>query len=177
MTNRTKTPLLATLSADQAHSVLMRLVYDDPALAARAEEVARDLLEYVDSTAIADILCYELSTLKIEDVWDTSGRTRDGYIDPSDRAWEMLDEVLEPYREEMLEYLRRGMPDESRIYALGILLGIRKFQNNSGSALLEEVPDYGDDTLELVREEWEEAVGDDEQVRLFADELREEGLT
>ncbi|NQS73619.1 MAG: hypothetical protein HQP72_04375 [Methanoculleus sp.] len=169
MTNRTKTPLLATLSADQAHSVLMRLVYDDPALAARAEEVARDLLEYVDSTAIADILCYELSTLKIEDVWDTSGRTRDGYIDPSDRAWEMLDEVL--------EYLRRGMPDESRIYALGILLGIRKFQNNSGSALLEEVPDYGDDTLELVREEWEEAVGDDEQVRLFADELREEGLT
>jgi hypothetical protein len=169
MTNRTKTPLLATLSADQAHSVLMRLVYDDPALAARAEEVARDLLEYVDSTAIADILCYELSTLKIEDVWDTSGRTRDGYIDPSDRAWEMLDEVL--------EYLRRGMPDESRIYALGILLGIKKFQNNSGSALLEEVPDYGDDTLELVREEWEEAVGDDEQVRLFADELREEGLT
>ncbi|MFY9194412.1 MAG: hypothetical protein WAN99_03460 [Methanoculleus sp.] len=169
MTNRTKTPLLATLSADQAHSVLMRLVYDDPALAARAEEVARDLLEYVDSTAIADILCCELSTLKIEDVWDTSGRTRDGYIDPSDRAWEMLDEVL--------EYLRRGMPDESRIYALGILLGIRKFQNNSGSALLEEVPDYGDDTLELVREEWEEAVGDDEQVRLFADELREEGLT
>lgn len=169
MTNRTKTSLLATLSADQAHSVLMRLVYDDPALAARAEEVARDLLEYVDSTAIADILCCELSTLKIEDVWDTSGRTRDGYIDPSDRAWEMLDEVL--------EYLRRGMPDESRIYALGILLGIRKFQNNSGSALLEEVPDYGDDTLELVREEWEEAVGDDEQVRLFADELREEGLT
>lgn len=169
MTNRTKTPLLATLSADQAHAVLMRLVYDDPALAARAEEVARDLLEYVDSTAIADILCCELSTLKIEDVWDTSGRTRDGYIDPSDRAWEMLDEVL--------EYLRRGMPDESRIYALGILLGIRKFQNNSGSALLEEVPDYGDDTLELVREEWEEAVGDDEQVRLFADELREEGLT
>jgi len=169
MTNRTKTPLLATLSADQAHSVLMRLVYDDPALAARAEEVARDLLEYVDSTAIADILCCELSTLKIEDVWDTSGRTRDGYIDPSDRAWEMLDEVL--------EYLRRGMPDESRIYALGILLGIRKFQNDSGSALLEEVPDYGDDTLELVREEWEEAVGDDEQVRLFADELREEGLT
>jgi|LSQX01.1.fsa_nt_gb hypothetical protein len=169
MTNRTKTPLLATLSADQAHSVLMRLVYDDPALAARAEEVARDLLEYVDSTAIADILCCELSTLKIEDVWDTSGRTRDGYIDPSDRAWEMLDEVL--------EYLRRGMPDESRIYALGILLGIKKFQNNSGSALLEEVPDYGDDTLELVREEWEEAVGDDEQVRLFADELREEGLT
>jgi hypothetical protein len=73
MTNRTKTPLLATLSADQAHSVLMRLVYDDPALAARAEEVARDLLEYVDSTAIADILCCELSTLKIEDVWDTSG--------------------------------------------------------------------------------------------------------
>ncbi|NMC88823.1 MAG: hypothetical protein GYA64_04185 [Methanomicrobiales archaeon] len=169
MTNRTKTPLLATLSADQAHSVLMRLVYDDPALAARAEEVARDLLEYVDSTAIADILCCELSTLKIEDVWDTSGRTRDGYIDPSDRAWEMLDEVL--------EYLRRGMPDESRIYALGILLGIKKFQNNSGSALLEEVPDYGDDTLELVREEWEEAVGDDEQVRLFADELREEELT
>ena len=171
------TPLLDSLSAGQARSALIRLVCDDPALAARAEDVARDLLRVVDSAEIAGILCGELSGLEIEDVWQTSGRTRDGgYLYPSERAWEMMDEVIESHKEEMMTYLRRGMPEESRIYCSGILLGLRKFQRDSCSDLLEEAPDYGDDTFESVREEWEEAVDDPVQVRLLAGFLEEKGL-
>ena len=179
MAKRKKTPdpLLDTLSADQAQSVLMRLVRGDPDLAARARAIARDLLKAIDSEGIADAVCTALSALKIEDVWETSGRTRHGYIYPSERAWEMLDEALEPHKREMMTYLRRGMPEESRMYCSGILLGLRRFQYHSRSDLLEEAPDYCDDTFEVIREEWEEAVGDDEQVRLLARFIAEEGLT
>ncbi|MFY1644187.1 hypothetical protein ACK11Z_10680 [Methanoculleus bourgensis] len=88
----------------------------------------------------------------------------------------MMDEVIESYKEEMLRYLRRGMLEESRIYCSGILLGLRKFQRDSRSDLLEEAPDYCDDTFESIREEWEEAVDDAGQVHLLARFIEEEGL-
>ncbi len=68
--------LLDSLNPDQAASVLMRLARADPAIAARAEAIARDLLGSIDSADIANTLCRDLSALRIEDVWDTSGRTR-----------------------------------------------------------------------------------------------------
>ncbi|WP_214021268.1 hypothetical protein [Methanoculleus sp.] len=169
------TPLLDSLSAEQAHAVLARLIRDDPALTARAEGVARDLLRIVDSEKIADSLAGDLA--EIEDVWETSGRTHDGgYLYPSERAWKMMDEVVASYKEEMTAYLRRGMADESRLFCTGILLGIRRFERDSGSALLDEVPDYCDDAFSSVREEWEAAVGDPGQVRLLARFLEEKGL-
>ncbi len=126
---------------------------------------------------IADSLSRELSSIRIEEVWDTSGRTRDGYIDPSERAWEMLDDVLEPYRDEMMTYLQRGMAEESRLYCAGILIGIRRFQKRPGSDLIDEAPDYCNNTFDTIREEWEEAAGDAEQVRLLARFIEEEGLS
>ncbi len=171
------TPLLDSLSVDQARFVLARLISNDPALAARAEGFARDLLQIVDSEEIAGIVSDELSSLEIEEVWKTSGRRRDGYIDPSERAWEMLDEVLESHKDEMMTYLRRGMVEESRLYCSGILLGIRRFQKGSGSALLDEAPDYCNDTFCSVREEWEKAVGDAGQARLLARFIEEKGFS
>jgi|GEM_PF-676328 len=171
------TPLLDSLSAEQTQAVLARLICDDPALAARAEGVARDFLRIVDSEKIAGSLAGDLAEIEIEDVWKTSGRTRDGgYLYPSERAWEMMDEVVAPYKEEMTAYLRRGMTDESRLSCAGILLGIRRFERNSDSELFDEVPDYCDDAFSSIREEWEADVGDPGQVRLLARFLEEKGL-
>ena len=167
--------LLDSLNPDQAASVLMRLARADPAIAARADAIARDLLGSIDSEDIADTVCRDLSALRIEDVWDTSGRTRYGYIHPSERADEMLDEVIDSYKEEMMAYLRHGMPEESRAYCAGILRGIR-----SSSAA--RIGTQGRNTrllrqrLRIVREEWEEAVDDPGQVRLLAAYLEEEDL-
>ncbi|MDN7025441.1 hypothetical protein FGU65_11130 [Methanoculleus sp. FWC-SCC1] len=171
------TPLLDSLSAEQAAIVLAQLVRADPALAVRAEDVARDLLQAVDAEAVAASLAADLARIAIEDVWKTSGRIRDGgYLYPSERAWEMMDEVVAPYTAEMAACLRRGMVDASRLYCAGILLGIRQFERESGSALLEEEPDYCDDAFYTIREEWEEAVGDADQADLLARFLEEKGL-
>lgn len=170
------TPLLDSLSPQQAAQALRQLVATDPAIAARAEEVAGSILSDVDPDDIAEMLADDLSDLAIEDVWDAAGPTRDGgYIDTTDCAWDMLDEVLEPYTDEMMAYIDRGMPDESRDYCLGILMGIRLFEEMH-SSICEEVPDYCSDTFDIVWEEWEEAIGDAEQIALLASLLEEEGL-
>jgi len=74
-------------------------------------------------------------------------------------------------------YLKRGMVEESRLCCAGILLGIRRFEQDSGSDLLEEAPDYCNETFDSVREEWEKAVGDAAQVRLLARFIEEKGLS
>jgi len=76
-----------------------------------------------------------------------------------------------------MAYLKRGMVEESRLCCAGILLGIRRFQKTSRSGILEEAPDYCNETFDSVREEWEKAVGDAAQVRLLASFIEEKGLS
>ena len=52
-------------------------------------------LKDVYSTVIADEVFYELDSLEVEDVWDQSGSTRYGYVDPNEKAWEMLEDAIE----------------------------------------------------------------------------------
>jgi hypothetical protein len=177
-TNRTvsTTPLLDSLAPEQARHVLYHLLRTDPAIAARAEDIAGTLLSDVCSDSIAEMLAYDLSCLAIEDVWDTSGRIRGGgYVDTTDRAWEMMDEVLSSYTDEMTAYINRDMPDESRHYCLGILMGLRHIREED-TPLCEEVPDYCSDTFDIVREEWEKAIHDTEQIALLARALKEKEL-
>jgi len=153
----------------------MQLVRSSPEIAARAEELAREFLEDVDSEMIAESLADDLSYPKIEDVWDTSGSTRDGYIEPCERAYEMLEEILDEYIEEMNMYFKRGMVDQSREYCAGIMLGIKRFCEESCSGLLEELPDFYDEA-DPIRKEWEDNVADERQIQLLAEYLLEKGM-
>lgn len=62
------TPLLNSLSAEQAQGVLAQFIRDDPTLASRAEGVARDVLRIVGSEEIAGSLAGDLAGIEIEDV-------------------------------------------------------------------------------------------------------------
>lgn len=177
-TNRavSTTPLLDSLAPEQARQVLYHLLRTDPSIAARAEDIAGTLISDVCCDYVAEMLAYDLSCLAIEDVWDTSGPTRDGdYIDTTDRAGEMMDEVVSSYTDEMMAYINRGMPDESRHYCLGILMGLRQIREEE-TPICVEIPDYCSDTIGIVREEWEKAIHNTEQIALLARALKEKEL-
>ena len=154
----------------------MHLVRFSPDIAARAEELAQEFLEDVESEKIAESLADDLSSPEIEDVWETSGRTRYGYIEPCERAYEILEEILYDYNKEMNTYLKRGMTDQSREYCAGIVLGIKRFCEESDSGLLDEVPDFYEEA-DSIRENWEEKVADEKQIQLLAEFLKEKKVT
>ena len=83
----------------------------DPEIAIHAEELAEEILLDVDIEGIAYSLSDELNGPYIEEVWDSSGGTLDGYVYPSERAFEMLEEIIDPYINEMMDYLKRNMKD------------------------------------------------------------------
>jgi hypothetical protein len=171
---KTMTPLLDSLSDEQAAQVLYLLSRSDPGIALRAEAIARDFLEDIDYEEIADGLYNDLDYLEIDDVWDSSGRKRDGsYIEPGERAHEMMEEVVTPLIEEMKEYVNREMPDQACEFCKGILLGLSRFENESGSDLLEETPDSCSELIDEVRSTFSETVNDtalDRELSEFCDE-------
>ncbi len=171
------TPYFDSLDLTRRYRILSALIPQYPEIAARAEELAEEILLDVDTEDIAGSLADELDGPDIEEVWDSSGRTRDGYVDPSERAYEMLEEIIDPYIDEMMDYLKRDMKDQSRDYCAAILLGIHKFETEYSSSLLEEVPDFCNDMSQYVREKWEESVEDEERVKLLSGFLEENGLS
>ena len=74
------------LSADDALAIVHALAREDDRLASLIAEVATSCLSSVDSEQIASDLYDELDVLDVEEVWDRSGATRHGYVEPQEAA-------------------------------------------------------------------------------------------
>ncbi len=92
-----KKQILDDIRAKYAYEILKKLADEDANISKRTEELALEYLIEVDPDDIAESVFYDLDSLAVEDVWDNSGGTRDGYVDPNELASEMFEEVLEPY--------------------------------------------------------------------------------
>jgi hypothetical protein len=57
-------------------------------------EIASQHLKQIDSEDIAESVYAELERLDVEEVWDRSGKTRHGYVDPGEAADSMIDEIF-----------------------------------------------------------------------------------
>ena len=173
---KSRTPILDSLDEAQAAHVLYLLTRSDPEIGKKAEEIARDFLEEVSHEEIADQVYSELDLLEIEEVWKSSGKQRYGdYIYPGERAHEMMEEVLAPFISEMEACLERGMKAQACEHCKGILLGLSRFEDESGSDLLEETPDSPSNLRDEVRESFGEGVDDPSLEEEMNEFCREEG--
>jgi len=69
----------------------------------------------------------------VEDVWDQSGSTRYGYIDPVDMAWEMFEGAIEPYLDELKKHQELELDEEAKKCCMGILKAIYRFEKECES--------------------------------------------
>jgi hypothetical protein len=154
--------ILDQLSADDALAVL-RLLAQDETLASRVREVAAVYLGDdapqgpEDAEAIAENLCFDLEQLQVEDVWDRAGRTRYGYVEPQEAAYEMAGEVIGPYIADIERYHRLGMRQEALYLCMGIVQGLYVFEHESKTQFKEWAVDmplgYATEALEKWRRE------------------------
>ena len=126
-TTSEKKSILDHLTQD-AFAVLKILAGEDENIAHRIERIAREYLSGVDFEDIASEVYFELNNVDVEEVWRRSGRTRHGYVDPTEMAWEMFENALEPFLEELRKYQKLSMYDEAKNYCMGILKGIYRFE-------------------------------------------------
>jgi len=122
-----------SVTPGDAMTILKNLAREDPELRKKIEAMIIGILGEVNTDELAGEVCYELDAIQVEDLWDRSGRTRDGYVDPSEESWEMFDEALEPFIRDQERFKNLGQIQKAKNYGMGILQGIYHFKHESKS--------------------------------------------
>ena len=137
-------PVLSVLGDAEKAAVLNELVAADTGLRDRAEIVARRSLASVDPATVSDTVVEALTTLDQDALATRAGRTRYGYVEPTEAAWALLEEALGPWIEDIARLSRVGLEQAARQTALGILGGLQRCQQHTrhDDRLLSWAPDF-----------------------------------
>jgi len=135
-----KTDILTRLSDGEASKVLLALVQRHPELKSEARNLASAAVQAVDAGDVAT---------KVRDVVlgaDFDGRSGAhpwGYVEPTEAAWEILQEAIDPFFEEMKRQIELGFESAAVAVCQGIVAGL--YQCRGGSDLLECAEDFPED--------------------------------
>lgn len=150
-----KTKLIEKISGEEAVKILRRLTENDPKIGKQIEKLAAQILKEVDVEEISGEVYFVLDQIQVEELWDRAGPKRDGYTSPEDMAVEMMEEVLEPYNEGVVRYLKLGMAEEAKLYCMAVLKGIYQFDQESKSEFKGWAIDVDRECFGYLLEKWQ----------------------
>lgn len=153
--NRTRKPkVLESITGDDALAILEVLIGSDKNLAQKIDTIAQALFNDVDIDGVAGSVQMELELLQAEEVWDRSGAKRDGYVDSSVAAWEMMKEVLKPFQDEVTKYQRLSWLKEADLTCQGLLKGLYVFEKESSTEFKDWATDLPSEYFGIILDEW-----------------------
>ncbi len=77
--------------------MLRSLLERHPELVAEADEIAEAAVTEVDADAIAEDVEQAVLGLDIDDLGARAGRKSWGYVEPTEAAWDLLEEAVDPF--------------------------------------------------------------------------------
>ncbi len=147
--------ILEQITPNDALAILKNLAKKDKDICKRIEQLAKEYLSEIDIDSIAEEVYSSLDFLDVEELWDSSGSTGYGeYIEPHERAFEMFEETIEPFIDEMKKYRKLLMFQEEKIYCMGILKGIYQYEKESTSDFSNWAEDVPGESFTDVLDEW-----------------------
>lgn len=154
MTKKQDQKFLSTLTDDQAQRVLTHLLQENQELIPAAATIAREILSGIDEDEISERVCDALSELDVQDLWQESGKTRYGYVDPYEHSYEMMEEKIEPFLDEMERSFDREMVDDALACCRGIIKGICVYMSEEAGDFADWAMDSDDGLTYDVIERW-----------------------
>ena len=145
---------LADSSDGEKAAVLDVLVASDHELKDRAERAARARLAQVDTADVTNAVVAALLALDQEDLAARAGRTRYGYVEPTEAAWSLLEAAVEPWLEDITRRAGLGLTEAARRLGLGILEALQSVDRHirNDDLLVSWAPDFPDETADRVVE-------------------------
>jgi hypothetical protein len=136
--------VLGALTDREKAELLDALVAHDATLVARAGREARSRLATVKIADVAIAVAEELLALDHEELSRHAGRTRYGYVEPTEAAWSLLEAALQPWLEDIARRAGLGFAGAARQIGLGVLEGLRHAGDGRGNdeRLLSWAPDF-----------------------------------
>lgn len=140
--SRKEGSVLDDLKPGEAQTVLHRLLAAHPGLGTEAVQIARSLLREVSFEAIADEVEDVARTLDLEDLNSRAGHHQWGYVEPEEAAWQLLEEAVEPFLEDMKRQIGLGLKAQALEICKGIVLGMYRVRKETNDGVLGWAPDF-----------------------------------
>jgi hypothetical protein len=143
------TPTALGLSSDAERAAIFdELVASDDDLRHRAEHAARVRLAGVDTHDVADAVAAALLAFDQEELAAHAGRTRYGYVEPTEAAWSLLERAVEPWLEDITRRASLGLIEAARRLGLGTLEALQRTSEHAhnDNLLLSWAPDFPGET-------------------------------
>ncbi|HKZ20353.1 MAG TPA: hypothetical protein VJQ57_09600 [Acidimicrobiia bacterium] len=119
--------------------------------------MGRSLLSGSSLETIADEVDRAIATLGIEDLHGRAGRHEWGYVEPTEAAWEILEEAIEPFVEEIRRRIELGLEKDALEICKGVVLGLHRVEQGKVGGLVEWAPDFPTEAACGVIETWRKA--------------------
>jgi hypothetical protein len=146
MSRTRKGKVLARLKPEEGAGVLRSLLERHPELVAEAEEIAKATVTHVDADTIAEDVEQAVLALDIDDLGTRAGRKTWGYVEPTEAAWELLGEAVDPFLEEMKRHVELGFEAAATGTCAGIVLGLYRCRDKNSDQVLGWAEDFPAET-------------------------------
>ena len=134
--------LLNQLQPADTVLVLQRLLAAHPELIAEAGKIAHSTLCEVSFESVATDVEDSIRQLNLDDLNGRAGRHSWGYTEPSEAAWELLQEAVDPFVEDLKRYLGLGLEEAAFEMCKGIVLGLYNCRDSGEGELLGWAEDF-----------------------------------
>jgi len=172
MSNFKVMDFISKLDTDEARRVLVTLIKENSSCIKKAYDIAIKIAAAVDVNEIMDDVFGALDNLDMDDLSSRSGRTRYGYVEPSDAAWELFEEKIQPFIDEIMRNYKRELPDVAKAYCIGIVKGLKCYEKSSSSDLADWLPDAPGECIYTVVEEWKKGNPSDADIAEVMDVVK-----
>jgi len=151
--------ILEKLNHSEAASVLRMLLDRHPELRPEAEAIAKGVLSEVSPFTVADDVENAVLQYDYDDLNGRAGRHSWGYVEPTEAAWELLEEAVEPFVSEMKRYLEMGLDAQAQDFCQGILLGLYRVRDGGGNDILNWASDFPAEAAGNALDDWAKVAG------------------
>lgn len=164
--------ILDEIKEDDALEILKRIYSENKDVAKRIEEIGLEIIKDIDIDSVSESVFCDLDSLDLDELYKNSGRTRYGYVDPNEEAWEMFERALEPHIEEMKKLKKLKLNVQANKYCKGIIKGLNKFKEKATSEFSDWVEDAPGESTTGVLEEWKKGCKNKKEIKEMGDFIK-----
>jgi repressor LexA len=132
---------MARLKGEEKVTLLRTLLRKHPELAEEVEALAASVIGDVSTEDIAQDVEDAVRCLDLDDLNSRAGSHADGYVEPSEAAWELVEDAVMPFIEDITRRVEGGQREPAIATCAGVVRGLRRLHDTEGGEVLGWTPD------------------------------------
>jgi len=152
--SKKKASVLDRLRPEEAQTVLQRLLDAHRELRPEAQQIAKSLLSEVEFEWVADEVEDAVRDVSLDEFGSRAGKHSWGYKEPGEAAWELLEERVSPFIDDLKRQFELGLDAQALEMCKGIVLGLYRVRNEQGGDVLQWAPDFPAETAAQAVATW-----------------------